>query len=143
MTLSRRSVLMGGAALVGTGLMAPKAFAQTADKTLVVRFYDDPAGFDPATIFRIENENIAFNIFSGLTTYDSQSGKIVPDLAESWETPDNVTWTFHLRKGVQWQKDYGEFTAEDVLYTLKRTLDPATASTAQLTAPGRMLDLRA
>ena len=128
MTLSRRSVLMGGAALVGTGLMAPKAFAQTADKTLVVRFYDDPAGFDPATIFRIENENIAFNIFSGLTTYDSQSGKIVPDLAESWETPDNVTWTFHLRKGVQWQKDYGEFTAEDVLYTLKRTLDPATAS---------------
>jgi len=119
---------MGAAALAGTGLMAPKALAQASEKTLVVRFYDDPAGFDPATIFRIENENIAFNIFSGLTTYDSQSGKIVPDLAESWETPDNVTWTFHLRRGVQWQQDYGEFTAADVLYTLKRTLDPATAS---------------
>ena len=56
-----------------------------------MRFYDDPAGFDPANVFRIENENIAFNLFSGLTTYDSQTGKIIPDLAESWETKDNKT----------------------------------------------------
>lgn len=97
-------------------------------KTLRVRFYDDPAGFDPADIFRIENENIAFNIYSGLTSYDSESGAIIPDLAESWETDDNQTWTFHLRKGVQWQKGYGEFTAADVLYSYNRILDPATAS---------------
>jgi ABC-type transport system substrate-binding protein len=97
-------------------------------KTLKVRFYDDPAGFDPATIFRIENENIAFNIFSGLTSYDSNSGAIIPDLAESWETKDNKTWVFKLRKGVQWQGGYGEFTSKDVLYTYNRNIDKKTAS---------------
>ncbi|MBB6734126.1 ABC transporter substrate-binding protein [Cohnella zeiphila] len=102
--------------------------ASSGEKVLKVRFYDDPAGFDPATIFRIENENIAFNIYSGLTTYDSESGKIIPDLAESWETDDNRTWTFHLRKGVQWQKGYGEFTSADVVYSYNRIKDPAAAS---------------
>ncbi|WP_028610122.1 ABC transporter substrate-binding protein [Paenibacillus harenae] len=97
-------------------------------KVLKVRFYDDPAGYDPANIFRIENENIAFNIFSGLASYASDTGEIIPDLAESWETDDNMTWTFKLRQGVQWQKGYGEFTSADVLYSYNRILDPATAS---------------
>lgn len=97
------------------------------EKTLRIRFYDDPAGFDPATIFRTENESLAFNIYSGLTTYNS-AGELVPDLAESWESPDNKTWTFHLRKGVQWQQGYGEFTSADVLYSYQRILDPAVAS---------------
>ena len=117
-----------------TGLAATSAAplislpAKAQEKTLRVRFYDDPAGFDPATIFRVENENIAFNIFSGLTTYDSKTGKIIPDLAESWETKDNITWIFKLRRGVQWQKGFGEFTSADVVYSYNRILDPATAS---------------
>ncbi|HUZ17871.1 MAG TPA: ABC transporter substrate-binding protein [Spirochaetia bacterium] len=100
----------------------------SAAKALTIRYYDNPSGFDPATIFRIENENIAFNIYDGLTTYDSATGKIIPDLAESWSTPDNEVWTFHLRKGVQWQDGYGEFTSADVLYSYNRIMDPATAS---------------
>jgi len=131
MIFSNRSWLStafaAGVAVLSAFLATPTS-AAAEDKTLVVRFYDDPAGFDPSNIFRIENENIAFNIFSGLTTYDSRTGQIAPDLATSWETKDNITWTFHLRKGVQWQKGYGEFTAADVLYSYKRILDPATAS---------------
>jgi len=99
-----------------------------ASKTLRVRFYDDLAGFDPANIFRIENENIAFNIFSGLTSYDGETGEIIPDLATSWETTDSKTWKFTLRRGVKFQKGYGDFTAEDVIYSYNRILDPATAS---------------
>ncbi|MFB9279281.1 ABC transporter substrate-binding protein [Cohnella cellulosilytica] len=106
---------------------SPPASASGEEKTLRIRFYDDPAGFDPATIFRTENESIAFNIYSGLMTYNSQ-GELVPDLAESWETPDNRTWTFRLRQGVQWQQDYGEFTSADVLYSYQRIIDPAVAS---------------
>jgi peptide/nickel transport system substrate-binding protein len=130
MKSSSRSWL-SAAVFAGTMLLAaisPADVSAAEDKTMVVRFYDDPAGFDPANIFRIENENIAFNIFSGLTTYDSKTGQIVPDLATSWETKDNINWTFHLRKGVQWQKGYGEFTSADVIYSYKRILDPATAS---------------
>ena len=102
--------------------------AAAKEKVLKVRYYDDPAGFDPATVFRIENETITFNIFSGLVTYDSKTAKIIPDLAEKWETEGNKIWTFHLRKGVKWQKGYGELTSADVLYTYKRILDPATGS---------------
>jgi ABC-type transport system substrate-binding protein len=27
---------------------------------------------------------------------------IEPDLAERWEAPDDMTYVFHLRKGVKW-----------------------------------------
>ncbi len=106
---------------------APAGSAMT-HKSLTVRFYDDPSGFDPATLFRIETENIAFNIYSGLTSYEGATGKIVPDLAESWATSDQKTWTFSLRKGVQWQKGYGELTSADVLYSYNRIMNAATAS---------------
>lgn len=102
--------------------------ASAEEKVLHVRTYDDPAGYDPATIFRTENENIAFNIFSGLVSYDSKTGAIVPDLAEKWESSDNKTWTFHLRQGVKWQKGYGDFTSADVLYSYQRIIDPKMAS---------------
>lgn len=130
MLITRRKsifgILAGATALASAMIIAPFAMAQ--DKTLRVRFYDDPAGFDPSNIFRIENENIAFNIFSGLTTYDSTTGKIIPDLAESWETKDNKIWTFKLRKNVKWHKGYGDFTSADVIYTFERIRDPKTAS---------------
>ncbi|WP_196258128.1 ABC transporter substrate-binding protein [Pelagibacterium limicola] len=125
----RRRLITGVAVLASlatTLMLTGPAFAE--GKTLTVRFYDDPAGFDPANIFRIENENIAFNIFSGLTTYDGETGAIIPDLATSWQTADNKTWTFQLREGVIFQKGYGEFTAADVIYSFNRIMDPATAS---------------
>ncbi|MSQ14367.1 MAG: ABC transporter substrate-binding protein [Dehalococcoidia bacterium] len=56
------------------------------------------------------------------------SGKyeIVPDLAESWQvSPDGLTYTFKLRKGVKFQNvppvNGREFTADDVEYMIKRT----------------------
>ncbi len=50
---------------------------------------------------------------------------IEPDLAESWDaSSDGKTWTFHLRKGVKFQGDWGELTADDVVYSLNRAADP-------------------
>lgn len=119
------AMMLCGGALT---LALPADPVMAEEKTLRIRFYDDPAGFDPTNIFRIENENIAFNIFSGLTTYDTKTAEVIPDLAESWSSDDNITWTFNLRRGVQWQKGHGEFTAADVIYTFQRNTDPATAS---------------
>jgi len=46
-------------------------------------------------------------------------------LAESMEASDDaLTWTIHLRKGVQWQGGYGEFTAKDVEFTWKEIMNP-------------------
>lgn len=49
--------------------------------------------------------------------------KLVPGLATKWEsTPDFKTWTFWLRKGVQWHEGYGEFTGEDIKYTVEQVI---------------------
>ena len=49
-------------------------------------------------------------------------------LAESWEaTEDLRTWTFHIRKGVNW-KSGRPFTADDAIWNIKHILDPKTGS---------------
>ena len=64
-------------------------------------------------------------IFNGLVKYDKDLN-VTGDLAESWEiSKDGLVITFHLRKGVRWH-DGRPFTAEDVLYTYRVTIDPRT-----------------
>lgn len=83
---------------------------------------------DPATLFRIQTEEIAYQIYDALVTYDA-TGKIVKDLAVSWEQPDPTTFIFKLANGVKFHKGYGDMTSADVLYSFNRILDPAVAST--------------
>ena len=45
--------------------------------------------------------------------------KIIPALAESWETPEPTRWRFHLRKGVKFHNG-DPFTADDVLFSADR-----------------------
>ena len=43
-----------------------------------------------------------------------------PRLMVSWSVaPDNLTWTFNLREDVQFHDGWGEFTAEDFIWTLE------------------------
>lgn len=68
---------------------------------------------------------------SGLTrlTPEMTAG---PDLATSWEAnPDQTRWTFRLRRGARFQTGQ-EVTAADVVASVEKILDPATAS------PGRL-----
>jgi peptide/nickel transport system substrate-binding protein len=54
---------------------------------------------------------------------------IEPDLAEKWESnPGGTEWTFHLRHGVQCHHNYGEFTSDDAVFSLKRASNKATSS---------------
>ena len=44
-------------------------------------------------------------------------------LATSWEvSPDSLTWTFNLREGVPFHDDWGEFTAEDLVFSMEVTV---------------------
>src|SRR5207249_1090139 len=46
---------------------------------------------------------------------------IEPDLAASWTSnPAGTEWTFKIRAGVQCHHGYGEFTADDAAYSIKR-----------------------
>jgi peptide/nickel transport system substrate-binding protein len=71
------------------------------------------------------SHEIANYVYNGLVKLDKNLN-IVGDLAESWElSKDNLTITFHLRKGVRWH-DGTPFTAKDVMYTYKVIVDPKT-----------------
>src|SRR5690606_13242844 len=75
-----------------------------------------------------ESENIAFNVYSGLVTYDGVTGEIIPDLATEWSNIDNRVWTFKLRDDVEFHRGYGHVTSADVKYSYERITDPATGS---------------
>ena len=48
-------------------------------------------------------------------------------LATSWEvSPDQLTWTFNLRQGVPFHDDWGEFTAEDLVFSMEETVKEGT-----------------
>jgi peptide/nickel transport system substrate-binding protein len=68
---------------------------------------------------------IAALIYNGLVKYDKDLN-VVGDLAESWEVSQGgLVITFRLRKDVKWH-DGKPFTADDVLYTYRVTIDPKT-----------------
>lgn len=73
------------------------------------------------------------NYIDNLIEYDNY-GRMIGALAESWEvSDDNLTYTFHIRPGVQWQYSDGsaygaEVSAEDWVTAAKYVLDPANAA---------------
>jgi peptide/nickel transport system substrate-binding protein len=65
-------------------------------------------------------------IFTDLLRLDDHQ-KLIPALAESWDTTDYKTYRVHLRRGVRFH-DGHELTSKDVLYTFNTILDPKAAS---------------
>ncbi|MGQ9689613.1 MAG: peptide-binding protein [Desulfobaccales bacterium] len=71
------------------------------------------------------SHDVAGLIYNGLLKYDGDLN-LVGDLAESWViSPDGLTITFKLRRGVKWH-DGHPFTAQDVLFTYRLMIDPKT-----------------
>jgi len=89
----------------------------------------DPATLDPARINDIYGRSVSQQIFDGLVQFD-QTLTISPALARHWRASrDGLTWTFQLRPGVRFHHGR-EVTADDVIYSLTRILDPRTKSGA-------------
>jgi peptide/nickel transport system substrate-binding protein len=85
-----------------------------------------PPHFDVHQSGTINNLGSQGCMFDNLVRHDPRdSGKtIIPDLAHSWEiAKDGKTYTFFLRKGVQFN-DGAELTAEDVKATFDRIAKP-------------------
>lgn len=85
--------------------------------TLTIALEEEPPTMLPQERVKYNTTIICHDIFSKLVR-ENATGEYLPDLAESWENPDEYTWVFHLRKDVLWH-DGQPFTAEDVLYTFQ------------------------
>ncbi len=87
----------------------------------------DPATLDPARMSDFYAVTVTNQIFDSLVEFDAQLN-VLPELAQSWSASrDSLTWTFNLRKGVQFHNGR-EMVADDVVYSLSRLLDPAVRS---------------
>ncbi|GAB1269413.1 ABC transporter substrate-binding protein [Aurantivibrio infirmus] len=64
-------------------------------------------------------------IYEYLTYLNPETHELEPGLAESWSmSDDGKQWTLKIRRGVQFQEGWGEFTAADAKYSLERLIDP-------------------
>ena len=120
------------AAFVGALLLAAVVPAQ-AEKVLNVGMAAaDLGSLDPHRTATTPDKAIIGWMFNGLVRFKPGTMNpeaIEPDLAQSWDaSADQLTWTFHLRKGVQCNNGYGELGADDVVFSLKRASDPKISS---------------
>lgn len=91
--------------------------------TLIVGRGGDSVGLDSGTQTDGESARVISTIVDGLVALEGTSTKPIPWLAESWETEDSQTWTFHLRQGVTFH-DSTPFNAEAVKWNMDRWRDP-------------------
>jgi len=81
-----------------------------------------PPVLDPFKVYGTQAQSFFRLIFEPLFDRDPD-GKIRTPLLERWEPVDLLTWEFRLRPGVRFH-DGVELTAADVVYSLRRILDP-------------------
>lgn len=87
----------------------------------------DVPTIDPTISQDNTSTRVLYDLFEGLTSFD-QSQKTIPGLAEKWEiSTDGRIYTFHLRPGIKFS-DGSPITAQDVVFSWQRLVDPNIAS---------------
>jgi peptide/nickel transport system substrate-binding protein len=111
-------VSLAASALVMTPFAAPAAAAVAQPtKTMRLAVTSDIDTLNPFQATLLVSTQIGRLMYEFLTVNSAKDSSPEPGLAEKWETaPDNLTWTFHLRKGMQWS-DGQPITAKDVEFT--------------------------
>ena len=94
--------------------------------TLTFLLESNPTNLDPRYATDAQSQHIDGLLFSSLLERDAQM-KLHGDLAESWDTPDPLTYVFHLRSGVRFQ-DGRPLTSADVKSTFEFMMNPANKS---------------
>ncbi|MBT9259812.1 MAG: ABC transporter substrate-binding protein [Clostridiales bacterium] len=113
----------GGSAPAPSGNGGSGAPTSGSGETLQVAIGIDADTLDPAGQTTTTIQNMVDYVVETLVTMD-QNGDTQPLLAESWETsPDGLTLTFHLKKGIQFH-DGTPFNAEAVKFSMERLLNP-------------------
>jgi peptide/nickel transport system substrate-binding protein len=106
---------------------------------LVAAIAGEPDQLDPNMTSAYFSFEVLENVYDTLVEPDANL-QMRPALAESWDvTPDQLTWTFHLRRGVTFH-DGSPFTADDVVYTYRRIIDQKLSNADKLSA---VTDVRA
>ena len=117
----------------GDGAAAPsfEITAKTAAPTgeldkLTFSTYAEPFSLDYAYAFDYADNQVLANVCESLVRLNDDMS-ISPGLAEKYENPTPETWVYTIRQGVKFH-DGTELTADDVVASMNRHLDPKVGS---------------
>jgi len=117
----------GGSSPIGSSGGPTKAPASQQVFTFPEAGVADIATFDPALAGDLNSAQAIYMVFTGMVSLNDQL-QIQGQLASSWSTSsDGLTWTFHLRPNLHFS-DGSQLTSADVIYSINRSVEPATAS---------------
>ncbi|MDC7245190.1 MAG: ABC transporter substrate-binding protein [Sphaerochaetaceae bacterium] len=119
-------VLISAISVAGLFATGTEEVQGTEEKVLTIGVDQEAIGLDPHIVTAFSSHRRIDLMYNRLVRLD-ENLVVVPDLAESWEIPDNLTYIFHLREGVKFHNGR-ELVADDVKYSLERVMDPKTAS---------------
>ncbi|MDB5620732.1 ABC transporter substrate-binding protein [Tardiphaga sp.] len=123
------------------GLSAAPALAQQKAPLVILRSIDAD-NYDPIRSSSIAAAEVLYMMADTLLSLDFDMKTVKPGLAESWTvSPDGKTYTFKIKNGVKFC-DERPMTADDVVYSLKRLIDPASRSSSAFRA-GSVKDITA
>ena len=87
----------------------------------------EPETLDPHRAEGVTAANVLRDLFEGLVT-EAPDGTLIPGAAESWTmSADGLVYTFKLQAEGRWSNG-DPVTADDFVYGLRRSADPATLS---------------
>ena len=119
-------------ALLATAIAVAPAHAQPKTALSVGIAAQDIGRLDPHFAVTTIDRVVVAWMFNGLVRFKPGSinpTEIESDLAERWESSaDGKAWTFHLRHGVKFHGDFGELTADDVVFSLKKAAQAASSA---------------
>jgi peptide/nickel transport system substrate-binding protein len=116
--MSVRQSLFAAAVASIVGSIVALAASPASSQVLRYANQGDLKSLDPYTLKETTTIAHHSHVYEGLVTRDKEL-KIVPALAESWETLDPTHWRFHLRRNVKFHNG-DPFTADDVLFSAER-----------------------
>ena len=127
----------------GDGSTAETQKSRADTNELVVGIAQDlDDSLDPHKTVKAGTREVMFNVFEGLMK-PTPNGDLTPAIAESYEvSEDRMTYTFHLREGVQFHNGK-TVTAEDVVYSIQRCAAATETGIVQVEAFSAIQDIKA
>lgn len=120
-TMAVNSLVRGAAALFILIATASTAARATQDR-FVVDLASEPSTLDPHIQWNPDSYFVYRNIFDNLLSRDDK-GAIVPEIATAWRHVSDTTLEFDIRTDARFH-DGSKLTAEDVVFSIKRIVDP-------------------
>lgn len=120
--MTRLREIIAAIAIAVAPLAAPAA-AQQAKDALSVDLPGQPATLDPHLQWDTDSYHVYRNIFDNLVTREAD-GRIVPQIATAWTQRSPTEIEFTIRTDVRFH-DGTPLTAEDVVFSVRRIIDPA------------------